>query len=65
MNKGYFGEFGGRYVPELPIPPLDELERAMEEILPAPAFQEELCLLYTSQNHQQRQEQHRRDVFHQ
>lgn len=42
MNKGYFGEFGGRYVPELLIPPLDELERAMEEILPAPAFQEEL-----------------------
>jgi len=26
--KGYFGEFGGQYVPEILIPALDELERA-------------------------------------
>ena len=43
MNKeGYFGEFGGQYVPELLIPPLDELCQAMRDILPRPEFQEEL-----------------------
>ena len=40
--KGYFGEFGGRFVPELLMPPLLEVERAMEEILPTPEFQAEL-----------------------
>lgn len=42
MMKGYFGEFGGRFVPELLMPPLLEVERAMEEILPTPEFQAEL-----------------------
>lgn len=40
--KGYFGQFGGRFVPELLIPPLAELEEAMERLLPDAAFQSEL-----------------------
>lgn len=39
---GYFGEFGGRFVPELLMPPLLEVERAMREILPTAEFQAEL-----------------------
>lgn len=42
MKKGYFGEFGGRFVPELLMPPLMELEEAMKDILPSEAFQKEL-----------------------
>ena len=42
MKKGYFGRFGGRFVPELLMPPLLELEQAMETLLPSPAFQAEL-----------------------
>ena len=41
MKKGYFGEFGGQFVPELLIPPLDELEKACGGILPSAVFQEE------------------------
>ncbi|MDR0549722.1 MAG: tryptophan synthase subunit beta [Deltaproteobacteria bacterium] len=40
--KGYFGEFGGQYVPEVLVPPLLELEEAMATYLPDPAFQAEL-----------------------
>ena len=40
--KAYFGEFGGRFVPELLMPPLLEVERAMEEIVPQKEFQDEL-----------------------
>ena len=42
MKKGYFGDFGGCFVPELLMPPLLELEKAMAEILPSDAFQTEL-----------------------
>lgn len=42
MKKGYFGEFGGCFVPELLMPPLRELEEAMRAIMPGPAFQGEL-----------------------
>ena len=42
MKKGYFGEFGGCFVPELLMPPLMELEKAMAEILPSPRFRAEL-----------------------
>ena len=42
MKNGYYGEFGGRFVPELLIPPLLEVEAAMRDIMPTPAFQEEL-----------------------
>jgi tryptophan synthase beta chain len=41
MKKGYWGDFGGRFVPELLMPPLLELERAFEEIVPSRAFREE------------------------
>ncbi|MBR3664628.1 MAG: tryptophan synthase subunit beta [Desulfovibrio sp.] len=48
MKKGYFGEFGGCFVPELLMPPLREVERAMEEILPTEAFQKDLTDLLAS-----------------
>ncbi len=42
MKKGYFGEFGGCFVPELLMPPLAELDRAMREIMPSEGFRAEL-----------------------
>lgn len=33
MKKGYFGDFGGQFVPELLMPPLQELEEAMKLIV--------------------------------
>ena len=42
MKKGYFGEFGGQFVPELLVPPLRELEEACETIVASSDFQEEL-----------------------
>lgn len=42
MKNSYFGEFGGCFVPELLMPPLLEVEAAMRDILPTPAFQAEL-----------------------
>ncbi len=48
MKKGYFGDFGGQFVPELLIPPLEELEQACATLLPDARFREELDnLLYT------------------
>ena len=38
----HFGEFGGCFVPELLMPPLQELEEAMRDIMPSPTFKEEL-----------------------
>lgn len=47
MKKGYFGKFGGMFVPELLCAPLRELEEAMETILPRADFQAEMNeLLY-------------------
>ncbi len=43
MKKGYFGDFGGQFVPELLIPPLRELEQACAEILPGQGFRRELA----------------------
>lgn len=40
-KKGYFEGFGGQFVPELLIPPLEELEAACGTILPSPDFQDE------------------------
>ncbi|MDR1576961.1 MAG: tryptophan synthase subunit beta [Deltaproteobacteria bacterium] len=40
--KGYFGEFGGQYVPEVLVPPLLELEEAMGVYLGEPSYQSEL-----------------------
>lgn len=43
MKKGYFGDFGGRFAPELLMPPLLELEGAMEQIMSGEAFQKEFA----------------------
>jgi len=40
--RGKFGEFGGRYVPETLIRPLEELERAYEEVKEDGKFKEQL-----------------------
>ncbi|MGH9403429.1 MAG: tryptophan synthase subunit beta [Terriglobia bacterium] len=40
--RGRFGEFGGRYVPETLMHPVEELERAYEATRNDPAFQAEL-----------------------
>ena len=40
--RGYFGEFGGRYVPETLVEPIEELERAYFVARDDPAFQAEL-----------------------
>ncbi|CAQ02106.1 tryptophan synthase subunit beta [Clavibacter sepedonicus] len=42
----YFGEFGGRYVPESLVAALDELSAAWEELKVDPAFVEELKELH-------------------
>ncbi|TVQ98597.1 MAG: tryptophan synthase subunit beta [Desulfovibrionales bacterium] len=47
MQKGYFGDFGGRFAPELLMPPLLELEEAMERIMAGEPFQRELTDLLT------------------
>ena len=42
MRKGYFGDFGGQFVPELLMPPLFELEKAYETIGRSEEFKAEL-----------------------
>jgi len=37
-KRGYFGEYGGRFIPETLVPVLDELEAAYTEIKTDPAF---------------------------
>lgn len=41
-RPGYFGPYGGRYVPETLMPPLLELEEAIGRIMPAAAYQDTL-----------------------
>jgi len=41
-KRGRFGPFGGRYVPETLVAPLEELERAFNEARLDPAFRQEL-----------------------
>jgi tryptophan synthase beta chain len=43
--RGRFGPYGGRYVPETLVAPLEELERAYSEAREDPKFQTELDLL--------------------
>ena len=43
--RGRFGEFGGRFVPETLMHPVEELERAYEEARGDPKFQAELSRL--------------------
>ena len=40
--RGRFGSYGGRYVPEVLIPALDELAAAWAELRDDPAFRAEL-----------------------
>ncbi len=44
-RKGFFGEYGGSFVPPVLQPRLDELERAYEEAVADPTFGEELTAL--------------------
>ena len=44
-ERGRFGRFGGRYVPETLVTALDELEREYEAARSDPAFEAELALL--------------------
>ena len=44
-RKGYFGEFGGQFIPELLMPPLDELEAACRDIMPGEDFRRDLDAL--------------------
>jgi len=47
LNKsGHFGEFGGKYVPELLIPIMDDLEEAFFEAMEDESFKSELAALY-------------------
>lgn len=41
-ENGYFGEYGGRFVPETLMPALEELEDAFKEAREDPEFWEEL-----------------------
>lgn len=41
MKKGHFGKYGGRYVPEMLIPALEELEKAYENAKKDPKFKKE------------------------
>jgi tryptophan synthase beta chain len=40
-RAGYYGPYGGRFVPETLVPALDELSRACETLVKTPAFQRE------------------------
>jgi len=42
MSRGYFKEFGGRFVPETLMPALDELEEVYLEMKDDPDFVNEL-----------------------
>lgn len=44
-ERGYFGDFGGRFVPETLVPALEELEVAYREAMADPTFQQELMRL--------------------
>ena len=41
-ERGRFGPFGGRYVPETLVPAFERLEQGVREFLHSPAFEEEL-----------------------
>ncbi|MEP6477019.1 MAG: tryptophan synthase subunit beta [Actinomycetota bacterium] len=44
-GRGRFGTYGGRYVPEVLIPALDELDEAWRSLRDDPGFREELATL--------------------
>ncbi len=47
MKKGYYGDYGGQFVPELLMPPLLELEQALKDIVPSEGFRAEFANLLT------------------
>ena len=47
-SGGHFGPYGGRYVPEVLMSPLEELQRTYEQARLDPAFHEELNHLLTT-----------------
>jgi len=47
-ERGYFGAYGGRFVPETIIPALDELTEAYGEFRHDAAFQAELAYLHAT-----------------
>ncbi len=47
-RPGYFGEYGGRYVPETLIAALDELESAIPRVMESPEYRAELDGLLSS-----------------
>ena len=44
-ERGYYGAYGGRYVPETLVPALDELERGWRDVAADPSYREELDAL--------------------
>ena len=42
-DRGYFGAFGGKYVPETLVEPVEELERAYAAVRHDETFQRELA----------------------
>ncbi|GAB1420593.1 tryptophan synthase subunit beta [Anaerolineales bacterium] len=44
-ERGYYGDFGGRFIPETIVPALDELSREYEKAMSDPAFHQELAYL--------------------
>jgi tryptophan synthase beta chain len=46
--RGYYGEFGGRFVPETLMPALDELTAAYAQAMQDPSFHAELAYLQTT-----------------
>jgi tryptophan synthase beta chain len=48
MLKGKFGEYGGRYVPEMLIPALEELEREYEKAKKDPKFKKDFLDLLSN-----------------
>ena len=45
-ERGYFGKYGGRFVPETLVPALDELITAYKQAKDDPDFQAELANLH-------------------
>ena len=44
-DRGYYGKFGGAYVPEMLYPNVEELRQKYLDIISEPSFKEELDLL--------------------
>ena len=42
-KKGHFGEYGGMYVPETLMEPLNDLTRIFKDSIKDPAFKKELA----------------------